>query len=141
MGVQANELRIGNWIYNAIKEPFCVDNIYEDCVNKRIDDDFVEGGYLLDLMQPIPLTPEIITDVCLFEKADQGFEYGDGEQVYRLITQMGGYLFMILAGHQWCGAAYIKYLHQLQNLMYSLLHYDIEIYITKLKTETPSKPQ
>lgn len=118
--IKTQELRLGNWIYPfGSKHPAAkVKELKSYYTDNEMD-------VMLDT-EPIPLTPEILTK-CGFETVDQGFEYGDGEQVYRMVTQRGGYLFMILAGHQWCGAAFVKSLHHLQNLMFCLLGYDIKI--------------
>src|SRR5678810_156655 len=116
--IKTNELRIGNLVMMTHENTV-------ERVNIKVLQYLVHAEAIGDEhpFAPIPLSPEILTK-CGFETADQGFEYGDGEQVYRMVTQRGGYLFMILAGHQWCGAAFVKSLHHLQNIMFCLLGYD-----------------
>lgn len=123
--INKNELRIGNWVMEPLGDYMKV-----EIIGHSDKPDYVfargESGYGQNAFEPIPLSPDIIEKFG-FEKEDQGYGYGDGEQVYRLVTQRGGYLFMILAGHQWCGAAYVKSVHHLQNLLFCLLGYEIEI--------------
>ena len=58
--INANELRIGNWIKTPNGKPMCVKNILENSVNQKIDGDGVVGSYQLANFEPIPLSPDIL---------------------------------------------------------------------------------
>jgi len=119
--IKANELRFGNWVQTGGIQSV-IDELGDTLCH--LQGNMIPNRY--EQIDPIPLIPEILSKFG-FENADQGFEYGDGEQVYRLVTARKGYLFMILSGHQWCGAAYVESLHHLQNLLFCLLGYEIEV--------------
>ena len=64
--INANELRIGNWIKTPNGKPMCVKNILENSVNQKIDGDGVVGSYQLANFEPIPLSPDILIKNCGF---------------------------------------------------------------------------
>lgn len=122
--MNANELRIGNWVQNK-SEYIRVVDFDSVGVNRRM------GGYLdtLDRITPIPLTPEIL------EKA--GFEY---EYDQMGVTYRNGQLAMFYDGEGF-GRNFgmnaeeermdvnVKYLHQLQNLYFCLCGEELKIHL------------
>lgn len=111
--IPANELRIGNWVYhtNTFCNPF-MQVIPKDFVNELNND----GFYQFD---PILLTPEIL-EKCGFVTDMNDTYYYEFEENFRLgyIEYLGeknyfldGYVYTLKA---------IRYLHELQNLYFSL---------------------
>jgi hypothetical protein len=104
--VQANELRIGNWITDDKGIPFKVDEI--------------RHWYYSDA-EPIPLTPEIL-EKCGFEREGLQCDYTLGD--VDLYESGNGYRFGIsgyVMQHE------IGSLHQLQNLNYALTGVELTI--------------
>jgi hypothetical protein len=102
--IQANELRIGNWYVNQWGEYL------------QVDPDLLGADNLESYPNPIPVTPEIL-EKCGFEhigsewrfKADftECFEVKDGKIFYT-------------GGEGVCYGVGCQYLHELQNLVYSI---------------------
>jgi hypothetical protein len=119
--VQANELRLGNWIYDDHGKPKQVVSISTNgvCVGK-----IQEIGWSVSMQAgPIPLTDEILAKTNL--KIDQ--EY-DG--VYRI----KGYHFHfqeteLVTGinHEYGIGVAIKYLHEFQNWIFALTGEELQI--------------
>jgi hypothetical protein len=118
--IQANELRIGNWVkVGDTESTVCL-----------IDHQFIllQGNAVInrpEQIEPIPLTPEIL-EKCGFEWSiyHQGFYKKDfvnilGEYQY-------GYRFKIFRTSQYVGTK-INYLHQLQNLVFILTGEELTI--------------
>jgi hypothetical protein len=108
--IKANELRIGNWVKSNIEQQVTIETI-EYLLNDKISDK--------SIIQPIPLTPEIL------EKC--GFIYKEtGSEVYEQERKIYGHLFIWGATsndtycHDFHCGGEIKYLHQLQNLYYAI---------------------
>ena len=100
--IKANELRIGNWVFN----------IYNNPVKVTVIDDTV------DWCKPIPLTPEIL-EKCGFDNDDNDFLktiddrsslHINLEKKRTLIESYDGIVKL----------KNINYLHQLQNLVFAL---------------------
>ena len=130
MGILCSELRFGNnlLLYGKVVK------VTE--IGFRIDDYYlrVEGnknGYYLDQFEPIELTEEILLKCgfkyrpCGIQGADmwQGLAYWDlngvhlrGDKKVTNSLKIQGFI-----------DSEIKYLHQLQNLFFSLTHKELEI--------------
>ena len=139
--INANELRVGNWVRHYVenskyydyqdldKYNFKVDNITICGINTTIIKDKSFFGFKIDSVQEfhtkfentvgISLTPEIL-EKCVFEKRHSRFDkkplsisLGSNENIvdYHDIWYIG-------AGR--LKAKHIKYLHQLQNLYWCL---------------------
>jgi hypothetical protein len=107
--IQANELRIGNWV-----------RIRESDTKVQVE------AYMLNVSelsncQPIPLTPEIL-EKCGFERLTHKTEGGYKSSIY---SYRGKYSFTVffddgkLSVSFWQGNEK-QYLHQLQNLYFAL---------------------
>lgn len=107
--MQANELRIGNYIYYNGK----LSKI--DLTDFR---DILEDEYEINYYKSIPLTDEILLR-CGFE--DKGID--DNWIIFRFKsirickTEMLGFIFNFDNGEEYVK---VKYLHQLQNLCFTL---------------------
>jgi hypothetical protein len=113
--IQANELRIGNWVFNP-KNNF----------HFKID-----GFHILDLwagedckfIQPIPLTPEIL-EKAGFEKNGKRFSkdwfylWSDNYNIVFALAEMEESIGKYLN---------IEYVHQLQNLYFDLTGQELNI--------------
>ena len=127
--IDKHELRFDNWVYGSIRpnEPVQI---------KSIDTTICKAGeYLEDYksINPIPLTEDIllkcgfvfITDWSI--KRNEGFLYLLDLGYLMLGTGvMGGYVTLFNNEGLSCGI-YVKYLHQLQNLYYSLTGEELKI--------------
>lgn len=130
--IAANELRIGNWVTHfgnygkieSIKKDFGNYLVY----GKLNNCDF---GNVIDAIQPIPLTPEIL------EKC--GFEIHSKYSFWNFITKNGFAISMWMedkpcAGFEIKGVCYwgegfteVKHLHQLQNLYFALTGQELTV--------------
>jgi len=141
--INAQELRIGNLVtdefYESFKTIIKVDSINDKGINLAIEDDgnfpecanrWIEPYYKFDTLCGIPLTEEILLK-C-------GFKYREAMAGGQ--DEWAGYGFwslndIHLLGHKNGKILYYdrrnkveyKYLHQLQNLIYSLTNKELEI--------------
>lgn len=95
--MKANELRIGNWVFNKAHERTQLKEVYSDC----------------SVYDSIPLTEEWLKRFDWFSIDDDKYTFRDIE--YYSISSNGRLYFN-------CGytATDIKYVHQLQNLYFAL---------------------
>lgn len=109
--IQANELRVGNWISNGdpIRFEFFM-------AGGNLDGDYID-------YDPIPLTPEIL-EKCGFRlnawgylMQDPAVEFGISIDSLQPINYYGSRL----------AATEIKHLHQLQNLYFALTNKELEV--------------
>lgn len=101
--IQANELRIGNWLL------FTDFPVYNNPVQVRQGE--LKQEWLDWFAKPIPLTPEIL-EKCGFENWDKNKYSND---ILCLTINGEGFLYLANQRH-----VNIFYLHQLQNLYFAL---------------------
>ena len=124
--MQANELRIGNWVNDMVGTPLKVVAITDD---DRIIYSADGGNYLFEIKyaKGIPLTSEIL-ERCGFEKGCLVKELNNEWMIY---YNNGMWLQVEKAEHPYIcerkDLFHIKYLHQLQNLYYALTGSELEI--------------
>ena len=111
--IKANELRIGNWIYNPLQQiPFRVD--FTALSNVYYDNKLDKPRY-----EPIPLTEEILLK-CGFEKKFPFYVKGNIE-----VRIMGNSMPC------WVSSRFVttkdQHLHQLQNLYFALTGEELNI--------------
>lgn len=130
--IQANELRIGNWVL-------------KDDTYRKVEAISIPYHHLLSLrnkvlleecqfneIQPIPLTEEILLK-CGFEKdgVPAGFTIIDKFQIrycYKdIIKNTWQWSFEAFDDDNWIGISKPQYLHQLQNLYFPLTGEELEI--------------
>ncbi len=117
--IQANELRIGNWV-----------KVYDDhttmCKGIELDrfvftnKNFADDAAPLREVAPIPITPDILANCGLLEKA-----WIKTYTLVSLIKTPQGY-DVITKGDEKIAA--LKYVHQLQNLYFALTGQELEIH-------------
>lgn len=118
--MEANELRIGNWVNVGYNKQFDLDD-FENYFGEW-------KAFSNDAIEPIPLTPEIL------EKA--GFE--DVKYAWKLEVKDSGFIVMhnndkasfVTGDYDELGFQLkyeIKYLHQLQNIYFALTGKELEI--------------
>lgn len=110
--INANELRIGNW----------VKNLGLDVKIEGYGIAFCAEGKLI--YEPIPLTPEML-EACGFEKSDVYTNQYQFCTEYLIDRQDGSFGFLV--GDDQSEISSFKYLHQLQNLYFALTGEEIEI--------------
>lgn len=121
--IQANELRIGNWLYvygNTI-------NTYQTSKPKQVNIEFLKAinveneerpNGILTWFNPIPLTPEIL-EKCGFEYWTLDHFCKDPNDAYWVHNKMKFAINNIKWTVQKLDVK-INYLHQLQNLYFAL---------------------
>lgn len=114
--IQANELRIGNWIsydnndVQVFELPYLID----------IDEgkeDYLVNSVWLNEHEPIPLTPELL-ERCGFRKLSNEWVIQGPE--YLEYFEMRYDKFYYTGGEGVCFGKGCEYLHQLQNLYFAL---------------------
>jgi len=106
--ISANELRIGNWVNNALSQPIQVE---------------VENIKWAQDIYPIPLSPEIMFKA--------GFTYSD--PFWQLKHHNAAGLIEIYDSEEdgqpyiYNWQASIRYVHQLQNLVHALSNAELEV--------------
>ena len=122
--MKANELRIGNHIINdgcICEILFLHGGKYDYCGLKTR-----QGGEInahLDLIKPIPLTPEVLGK-CGFESGETVFRKRDNLVISKDLSWIG-----IYSDRMDDDAVFNcpKYLHELQNLFFALTGEELEI--------------
>jgi len=132
MGLQANELRISNWI-NTDFGYAQIDSICEVSVSTKNK----LGSWLLKEIEPIELTPEIL-EACGFEKSDNKAWYASLDKEFDLY-EVNGFEFINADDgkfYLWISTndpynnffwTEIKYMHQLQNLYFDLIGKELPV--------------
>lgn len=135
--INANELRIGNWVtdqfYDSFKTMIQVDSQNDKGINLIIEDDgrypeiasrWIEPEYKYEQLFGIPLTPEIL-DKCGFEYDLITFNKGECPILLapKLVNCYTVYINRLFYGEM----VTINHLHQLQNLYHVLMGEELEI--------------
>ena len=99
--MKANELRIGNWVLS------------KDGRHIQMNRDMFG---VVPLLTPIPLTPEVLEKCKGFEKDKSGdYVFLNYYKIQRILK---GYIWAYGFSSAYC--VELKYLHQLQNLIFAL---------------------
>ncbi len=112
--IQANELRIGNYIYNEVQEIN-----FKACsiVIHRLSHEDSEG------YKPIELTSNIISKTHFYYDSDsESFQISDC--TLKLYDYDDDGFMCVIFGNE---SHFIQYLHQLQNLYFALTGKELEI--------------
>lgn len=114
--MEASELRIGNWIHSIHGDEKVID-VMCDCINYHNCEDLS-----FDMIQPIPLTEEILLKCGFKKKNGYGFKLGNirVSKVDCLTRDEYAFSYYDL----WIN---LRSLHQLQNLYFSLTTKELEI--------------
>ena len=129
--IQANELRIGNWITYKY-EPIQVTMIGQYGIQSKDKDSVTNAKFVTPDLKPIPLTAEIL-EQCGFKNTILG-----GEYVYNERGIMKIYINSIgLVSYKIGDIIFttIHYLHQLQNLYFALTGEELQV---NLNAQQPS---
>jgi hypothetical protein len=131
--INANELRIGNYVYYKKENPETIFRIV-GIVNDETDSEgkvngvyeFYDAFYDIEYILPIPLTPELLEKagfrkasyyVAAYSREGWGIDVNDEGDHYELfINDEAGYLL-----------GKINYLHQLQNAFFALTGKELTI--------------
>jgi hypothetical protein len=125
--IQANELRIGNWVKHLAVWSYRNEDMKEHFFKFEQHDWYAdcECTFSLDSIDPIPLTEEILLK-CGFEKTNR-IDFGELKECY------ANFSFALMIRHNsfftdWFGGSTeIKYLHQLQNIYYFLHNEELTV--------------
>ncbi len=142
--MQVTELRIGNIIKfeNSETEIVRVEEIYKEhpyphyfiewTLLKGSEDSFEEGDYLLSEFEPIALSPLLLEKACGFKGEEEEISAYEGYNAFKTYTKDFFSIDYLYNGAQpdkfefeYHNGRYdvtieIKYLHQLQNLYFTL---------------------
>jgi hypothetical protein len=134
--IKPNELRIGNWAYTNGRSQKIL-SIFEEGVNLVVD----QSGHFpvneftkYDCIEPIILTPELIAG-CGFRASTSLKEtnyYND--DIHGSILFKDGEYWLI--DYELNGWVRLQYLHELQNLYFSLTGAELEINFFELSRNT-----
>jgi hypothetical protein len=130
--IKANDLRLGNWVNRKYWNPepnnerFSYDAVRVGIIKPMTANLILKGKsiiakYPIEDLQPITLTPELL-EKSGFEKENdywnlEGFKiWHDGKGFYHINSEL---------------LVHIDYLHQLQNLFYSLTGTELEINLSE----------
>ena len=126
-GIKANELRIGNWV--KLDKYFYRVYSVNPLENKLIDKDkIIISGWYVDGIQPIPLTEEILfkCDECKWHST-KWYIVKIGSIIVSVNTKTktttitDDYTDEVMLNIK------CEYLHQLQNIVHSLTHEELNI--------------
>ncbi len=119
--ININELRIGNLVYNEYAKAYQIIDGYTFW-HTMFPDDVMHLVELIGL-QPIELSP-LILEKCGFEGGYFTYDYGKLSIHLPSNSYKNGRTFF----NSWCIIEEsVKYLHQLQNLYYSLTNEELNI--------------
>lgn len=129
--IQANELRIGNWVRYKLTAVLLqqgwyigeVQSISEKTV--QIKDQILTTNFsLTDSILPIELSPEILTEWCGFRVVENGFEIEMARQSFRISKdglEGDDEWYLFFQEDIGCGFNFLtfcNYLHEIQNIIY-----------------------
>jgi hypothetical protein len=124
--MEANELRVGNWIINPFGGKGTVESIHLDSVKLKESNSFVP----LVHCKPIQLTDEILLK-CGFKKGDEYYlspsDYSTEGFVDMMCFNLKECEFIIDMSQYSGYSVSIKHLHQLQNLYFALTGKELQI--------------
>ena len=118
--MEAKELRIGNWVYDAAENVCMVTQIGNECLYGFYAS-VLEGALTRLPHKPIPITEEILLK-CGFEG---GFLQVTKHTEFHFTNDM--LLVMQMFSDSDYSLKHIKYLHQLQNLYFALTYQELKI--------------
>jgi hypothetical protein len=152
--IKANELRIGNWVrgknkYKQTEELIQVESIHYKGINVFDDTEYghpvIEADYSFDCLQPIPLTPELLeragfekeTSEDIEERTIYSIQVANNTSLYfdpHKDWMRDDYEVEWYLSHEWNNNHFKndfwkrpKYLHQLQNLYFTLTGEELNI--------------
>lgn len=125
--IQANELRIGNWVElngNYFKVFSSINHLGVDLDSEKLDKHMMFAG--IDAIKPIPLTEEIFLKCDLLKSISSPIYNFINTDYHVYIKDSGEFVFRGL------GASIVKveHLHQLQNLFFALTGKELNINLT-----------
>ena len=130
--IQANELRIGNYV-NTNNGIDIIKGIFLECLSfdNRGNENVSTYNYYLKLpigaCNPIPLTEELLLK-CGFEKVGTKGGYSFDKDKLSIVFKNVFYENGRTYFNSWCILEHsIKYLHQLQNLYFALTQTELQI--------------
>ena len=119
--IAANELRIGNWVlWNG---PDHVENAKISAISNE-EVAFKCGDYgLINEIQPIPLTPEILEKCGLKNgnsELDRNVFYSTNKHLAQFSVNISGSFGIYVGVFIALRSVHLEYLHQLQNIYFAL---------------------
>lgn len=124
--INANDLRIGNWVKLLQTDIFIqigLSNFYEMYDHEQ-NDDYTYCEHLI----PIPLSPEIL-EKCGFKKKEN-ISYSSGMPTPFMVFRIDDFTFNTHQELWWYNGVLKnqpKYIHQLQNLYFSLTGQELKV--------------
>lgn len=109
--MKANELMIGDWVKHSITGQ--IGKVYRICGNEYIA--FIDGDTQSELVEPIPLTPEILEKNGLANDPYGCHFKEDGDMALEISVEEEGIYWTI--NYNEYSILKLKYVHQLQHAL------------------------
>lgn len=124
--IKANELRIGNLLFNNYSGVSITESIHLDRLEFKILQGSMTGLDYIHSFTPIPLTEEWLVRMG-FEKRENGWSKLEVcDEFCDLYCDVFTGTNLCVGGQHVC-LSYIKFVHQLQNLYFALTGEELEI--------------
>ena len=123
--MEANELRIGNYVYNDyLKKNKQINGIFDNEIwLSEIGEDEFDQRSIIDSINPIPLTEKWLVDLGFVKEKDL---FWLGEYIVYKLNKKKLYLFGIDSQiFDQCYQVNCEYVHQLQNLCFVLTNKEL----------------
>lgn len=117
--MKAEEMKFNNWVFDG-EEYQKITGVYHDRVY------FGSGWALLEIVEPIPLTPEILEKAGFVKVEGKDSIYDKGQMRLYLGLQ-GSLCYTEYEKGSYCYLRLIQYTHELQNLHYALYNSELPI--------------
>jgi len=133
--MDARNLKIGNYVYanEEIVEVIAVDGTDENDIEIKVSDGVILKGTPGELkIAPIKLTPLILTELCGFD-SDGLYVLGIDKDLYYLKFHIDHITLLMESMEPLIHFWDVQYLHQLQNLYYSLRTKEMPITVKEQK--------
>lgn len=122
--IDAKELRIGNWVSYEVEG--------ETKISQVIPSDFIALGFDFNIFNPIPLTPELLEKAGFTSRFLGNYHIASLKNSHGCIRVEKDSMQVTieigdLGGNTETSIPHIKYLHQLQNLIFALTGQELEI--------------
>lgn len=132
--MNAQELRIGNWVMDAGNDYIKVRSIDLLGINTALHIDGMSYSHIYRELSPIPLTPEIL-EKAGFEfltkwepfSANDGLTHKLDVGVFKFGVGMMSSMVTLLEQNGYSLGVHVTHLHQLQNLYFALTGEELEI--------------
>lgn len=125
--MKANELRLGNYVYDGKKELGKIGAVHKDRLTVEIPNDntIFLGRYKIEYAKPIPLTEEFLLKFGFDKVADDCWMISKSGQATYIDLIQGEFYYYLEVNTE--TSIIVKHVHQLQNLYFALTGQELTI--------------